>query len=100
MTESERTALTLALERELPYEGLRGIKPDPNLRLYLPAAVARTTDIVPLALEENILRVACATPEADLEPISTRFPRLALEVCISPADEIRTVLARMGEASA
>lgn len=100
MNDSELTALTLALESGLPYVGLRGLNPDPNLLLYLPAALARTADIVPLSLEENMLRLACASPDADLAPVRSRFPRLALEVCLSGADEIRTLRATMGEVSA
>jgi hypothetical protein len=100
VTDSERTALTLALESGLPYVGLRGLNPDPNLLLYLPAALARTGDVVPLSLEENMLRLACASPEADVAPIRSRFPRLALEVCLSSAEEIRSLRATMGEVSA
>jgi hypothetical protein len=99
MNDSERTALTLSLESGLPYVGLRGVLPDPNLLLYLPAALARTADILPLSLEENMLRLACASPEADLEPIRSRFPRLALEVCLSGVEEIRALRAGLGEAS-
>ena len=95
MTDSERQALTLALDSGLPYVGLRDLAPDPNLLLYLPAAVARAGSVVPLSLEENVLSLACATPDADLSPIRTRFPRLALEPCISPGDDIRVVLAAM-----
>ncbi len=98
MTESERIALTLALESGLPYEGLRDLHPDPNLLLYLPAAVARTSDVVPLGLEENMLRLACASPDVDLEQIRSRFPRLGLEVSLSGVDEIRVLRAAMSEA--
>jgi hypothetical protein len=97
VTESERIALTLALESGLPYIGLSDVMPDPNLLLYVPAALARTSDIVPLSLEENLLRLACASLDADLEPIRARFPRLALEVSLSGVDEIRSVRAAMGE---
>jgi hypothetical protein len=99
VTEAERIALTLAQESGLPYVGLRDIHPDPNLLLYLPAALARTSDVVPLALEENLLRLACASPDTDLEPIRARFPRLALEVCLSNVDEIRGLRAAMSEVS-
>jgi hypothetical protein len=100
VTESERIALALALDTGLPYVGLRDVTPDPNLLLYLPAALARTTEIVPLSLEENMLRLVCASPDADLGPIRSRFPRLALEVSLSGVDEIRAVRATMGEAAA
>jgi hypothetical protein len=99
VTESERIGLALALESGLPYVGLRGLNPDPNLLLYLPAALSRTADLVPLSLEENMLRLACASPDADLEPIRSRFPRLALEVCLSGVEEIRAVRATMSEAT-
>jgi hypothetical protein len=97
VTESERNALTLALESGLPYIGLSDVIPDPNLLLYLPAVLARTSEIVPLSLEENMLRLACTSPDADLEPIRSRFPRLALEVRLSGEDEIRAVRATMSQ---
>jgi len=99
MTESERIALTLALDSGLPYVGLRGVSPDPSLLVYLPAALVRTADIVPLRLQDNMLHVACASPDVDLEEIRSRFPRLALEVSLSGAEEIRNVRAAMGEAA-
>lgn len=97
MTASERSALAVALERGLPYVGLRDLEPDPNLLLYLPAAMARAQEVVPLRREENVLELACARADADLSPIRTRFPRLRLEVCISPIDDVRTVLGTMHE---
>jgi hypothetical protein len=97
VSESERIALILALDSGLPYVGLRDLHPDPNLLLYLPAGVARTSDVIPLSLEDNMLRLACASPDADLEPIRSRFPRLALEVCLSGVDEIRALRAEMSE---
>ncbi|MFL5822937.1 MAG: hypothetical protein ACJ764_05790 [Solirubrobacteraceae bacterium] len=99
MTESERSALSQALESGLPYVGLRGMTPDPNLLLYVPAGVARTAEVVPLSLQENVLRLACASPQADLEPIRSRFPRLALDVCISGAEEIRQLRGAMSGGS-
>ncbi len=98
MTESERIALTLALDSGLPYTGLRDVTPDPSLLVYLPAALVRTADVVPLSLQDNLLQLACASPDVDLEEIRSRFPRLALEVSLSGVDEIRSVRAAMGEA--
>jgi hypothetical protein len=100
MTDSERFALTLALESGLPYLGLRDITPDPGLLVYLPAALVRTADMVPVSLEDNMLRLACASPDVDLEEIRSRFPRMALEVSLSGVDEIRNVRAAMSEATA
>ena len=97
MTKSERAALELALENDVPYQGLRGLKPDPNLLLYVPAALARSGEITPLSLNDNVLELACARPNPDLTALRARFPRLALEVCVSPASEIRDVLAGMRE---
>jgi hypothetical protein len=100
VTGSERIALTLALDSGLPYLGLRDLEADPNLLLYLPAALARTSEVVPLSLEENMLRLACASPDLDLEPIRSRFPRLALEVYLSGSEEIQARRAAMSEVSA
>lgn len=97
MTKSERGALELALQSGLPYQGLRGSKPDPNLLLYLPAALARSGDVVPLSLNDSVLELACATPDPDLAALRTRFPRLAIELCVSPVSDIRDVLAGMRE---
>lgn len=99
MNESERVALTLALDSGLPYVGLRGINPDPSLLVYLPAALVRTADVVPLNLQDNMLQLACASPDVDLEEIRSRFPRLALEVSLSGVDEIRNLRAAMSEAA-
>lgn len=97
MTTSERRALTAALERGLPYVGLRDLDPDPNLLLYLPAAMAAAGDVVPLSREDNVLELACAHADTDLSPIRSRFPRLRLEISISPAEDVRTVLGAMSE---
>ena len=97
MTRSEQAALELALESGVPYQGLRGSKPDPNLLLYMPAALARGAEIVPLSLQDNVLQLASISPHPDLAAMGARFPRLALDVCVSPADEIRDVLAGMRE---
>jgi type II secretion system (T2SS) protein E len=99
MTESERTALALALDSGLPYVGLRDASPDPSLLVYLPAALARTADVVPLSLEDNMLELACASPDLDLDSIRSRFPRMALEVSLSGVDEIRNLRAAMSEAA-
>lgn len=93
--ESEIDALSLAIQSSLPYVGLRDVSPDPNLMLYLPAAVARSAEMVPLSLNENRLQLACACPDGDTTAIRTRFPRLELDLCISPADEIRDLVGRM-----
>ncbi|HEV3127735.1 MAG TPA: hypothetical protein VGY32_02060 [Solirubrobacteraceae bacterium] len=95
MRDTEIHALSLAMQSGVPYVGLRDVAPDPNLMLYVPASVARAAEVVPLSLDENRLQLACATLEGDLTPIQARFPRLELELCISPADEIRDLLARM-----
>ena len=97
MTPSERAALVLALEHGLPYAGLRDLDPDPNLLLYLPTGTAGTGEVVPLAREENVLELACSRADADLSPIRSRFPRLRLELCISPAEDVRTLLGVMSE---
>jgi hypothetical protein len=100
MTESERTALTMALDSGLPYTGLRDVAPDPSLLLYLPAALIRMADVVPLRLEDNMLRLACASPDVDLNTVRSRFPRLALEVSLAGVDEIRALRSALGEAAA
>lgn len=97
MTPSERAALSVALEHGLPYAGLRDLEPDPNLLLYLPATLGSTGEVVPLSREENVLELACAHPDTDLSPIRSRFPRLRLDVVISPADDVRTLLGAMND---
>lgn len=97
MTSSERAALQIAQDSDLPYQGLRDLRPDPNLLLYLPAALARMGEVAPLSLKDNVLQLACATPAPDLAALRDRFPRLALDLCVSPAQDIRDLLAGMRE---
>lgn len=97
MTRSERAALELAVESDKPYLGLRGINPDPNLLLYLPAALARGGQVAPLGLNDNVLQLASTTPDPDLATLRARFPRLVVDLCVSAAGDIRDVLASMRE---
>jgi hypothetical protein len=97
VTAAERAALALALERGLPYAGLRDLDPDPNLLLYLPAEMATTGQVVPVSRQDNVLELACSDPDADLSPIRSSYPRLRLEVCVSAPDDVRTLLSAMSE---
>ena len=95
MRESELSALSLSMQSGVPYMGLRDLDPDPRLLLYVPAPIARAASVVPVSLRDNRLQLACAAPDPDLSAIGTRFPRLDLELCVVPADEIRELLGRM-----
>jgi hypothetical protein len=97
--DSERNALVVSLQTGLPYAGLRSLEVDPSLMLYVPAALARREEVVPLSLKDNVLSLACAHPDTDVSPITERFPRLQIELCISPPEEIGAVLDGLTERS-
>jgi hypothetical protein len=88
-------ALELALATNRPFTGLRDFTPDPKLFRYLPVAVAREQQVVPLLLVGDTLKIASAAADPDLQVLSSRFPALAVDIVIAPAAEIAAALDRM-----
>jgi hypothetical protein len=86
-------ALALAIRAGRRFEGLRGIRLDERLFLYLPLALAQRERAVPLALTDDGLTVAAASLDPDLSWVRERFPSLHLELVVAPRNEILTALA-------
>lgn len=80
--------LELALRHGLRYSGLRDAALDARLLLYVPLEVCERETVLPLAVTEEVLHVATAYPDPDLELVSGRFPALEIELVLAPADRI------------
>jgi hypothetical protein len=85
-------ALELATVTGLPLVGLRDYVPDPTLLLYVPLSIATQERLCPLELIGDVLRLAAASPDADLSYLRSRFPNLQVELVLAPRDEILTAL--------
>ncbi|HEY6962726.1 MAG TPA: hypothetical protein VI408_12620 [Gaiellaceae bacterium] len=92
LVDDRRLALSLAWRSGRPYQGLRGLVPDPRLFLYLPLSIANRERCVPLALRHESLRVASAFLDPDLGYLDGRFPNLRVELVVSPRREILAAL--------
>lgn len=95
LVDDRQLALALAMRSGRRYQGLRGVRVDERLFLYLPYLVARRERVVPLVLVGDTLLVAAAYPDPDLSYLRENFPRLDLELAISPRDEILDALDRV-----
>ena len=89
---SREFALELAARSGLPYLGLRGFLVDERLLLYVPQLVALAERVCPIVMVGDSLKLASAYLEPDLDSVRSRFPRLDLELVISPRDEILEAL--------
>jgi hypothetical protein len=89
-------ALALAIRAGRRFEGLRGVRLDERLFLYLPLALAQRERAVPLALTDDGLTVAAASLDPDLSWLHERFPSLRVELVVAPRNEILTALGRIG----
>jgi hypothetical protein len=96
LVDDRRLALALALRAGRPFEGLRGVRLDHRLFLYLPLALAQRERVVPLALADDTLTVAAASLDPDLGYVRERFPSLHVELLVSPRNEILEALGRVG----
>ncbi len=85
-------ALELAMRSGVPYLGLRGFLVDERLLLYVPLAVATAERVCPVVMIGDSLKVASAFLDPDLGTVRERFPRLELEVVVSPRDEVLEAL--------
>jgi hypothetical protein len=84
--------LELALRYGLRYSGLREVETDMRLLLYVPFEICEREMVLPLAVDENVLQVATAYPDPDLEIIEGRFPELEIELVFAPIDRIAELL--------
>lgn len=80
--------LELALRYGLRYSGLRDVELDPRLLLYVPLEVCERETVLPLAVSEEVLEVAVAFPDPDMEVIEERFPELEIELVFAPVERI------------
>jgi len=90
-------ALELALRGRREYTGLRGIRPDPNLFMYLPLQLALVQRCCPLTLEDGVLRVASAWLDPDLSSVQERFPQLQIELLVAPRSEVLAAVRAVAE---
>jgi hypothetical protein len=81
-------ALALALRHGMRYSGLRDIELDSRLLLYVPLDVCERETILPLSVSEELLQVATASPDPDLEIVQGRFPELEIELVLAPMERI------------
>ena len=92
LVDEHELALELALHSGLPYTGLRGFVPDPQLFLYVPLATAVAERVCPLTLVGDSLKLATAFLLPDLDAVRLRFPNLELELIVAPRSEILEAL--------
>ncbi|HEY8705094.1 MAG TPA: hypothetical protein VIL98_10085 [Gaiellaceae bacterium] len=85
-------ALELAMRSNMPYLGLRGFLVDERLLLYITLSVAAAERVCPVVMVGDSLKVASAFRDPDLTSVRSRFPRLDLELVLSPRDEILQAL--------
>jgi len=80
--------LELALRYGLRYSGLRDVELDPRLLLYVPLEICERETVLPLSVSEELLEVAIAFPDPDIEIIEERFPELGIELVFAPVERI------------
>jgi hypothetical protein len=80
--------LELALRRGLRYSGLRDVELDPRLLLYVPLELCERETVLPLSASDDLLVLATAFSDPDLELVEDRFPNLWIELVFAPIDRI------------
>jgi Type II secretion system (T2SS), protein E, N-terminal domain len=85
-------ALALAFRTGLPYVGLRDHTHDPDLDRVIPPDAARTTRAIPLAADDDRVRLAVADPDTDLSPLDRYLNGRHVELALAPRDELEAIL--------
>jgi Type II secretion system (T2SS), protein E, N-terminal domain len=80
--------LELALRYGMRFSGLREVELDARLLLYLPLEICERETVLPLSINEELLHVASASPDPDLETVHERFPELKIELVFAPVERI------------
>jgi hypothetical protein len=96
LVDDRRLALALAFRSGRPFVGLRGVRLDHRLFLYVPLSLAQRERVVPLELTGDSLVVTAATLDPDLSHVEERFPSLELTLRLSPRNEVLDALRRVG----
>jgi len=81
-------AVELSARSGLPFTGLRGVRVDAKLFMYLPFQLAQAERCCPLSLEDEVLEVASTWLEPDLDSVRRRFPQLKIKLLIAPRSEV------------
>jgi Type II secretion system (T2SS), protein E, N-terminal domain len=85
-------ALALAFRTGLPFVGLRDHEHDPDLDTLIPPDAARAARAVPLAADDEHLRLAVTDPDADLVALSPYLGHLRVELALAAEEEIEAIL--------
>jgi hypothetical protein len=80
--------LELALRHGMRYSGLREVEVDPRLLLYVPLDMCERLGVVPIAVGDDLLEVATAFVDPDLDIVDARFPGLEIELVLAPIERI------------
>jgi hypothetical protein len=80
--------LELALRHGMRYSGLRDLELDPRLLLYVPLEICEREMVVPLSVGDELLEVATAFLDPDLDVTEGRFPDLTIELVFAPIERI------------
>ena len=81
-------SLELALRYGKRFSGLRGVQLDARLLLYVPLEICERETVLPLSIDEELLQVATASADPDLETVQANFPELEIELVFAPIERI------------
>lgn len=85
-------ALALAFRAGLPYVGLRDHAHDPELDGLIPPDAARTARAIPLAADDDRVRLAVADPEPDLSALDRFLSGRKVDLALAPREELDQIL--------
>jgi Type II secretion system (T2SS), protein E, N-terminal domain len=85
-------ALALAFRSGMPFVGLRDHASDPDLDRIVPPDAARTARALPLAAENDHIRLAVADPDADLSALDPYLTGRQVDLALAPREELDAIL--------